>query len=506
MKRKLFSILLAVCMLISVSVSAFYAGEAAGGSFSGLYLLDDGSMLIADVWNKVIWQEYGGDAALYAGKINTLDASGEPVPYYFDAANSSALFMEPWAIVPFLEGYAVSDAAANVVRYVTPEIVHTLAGNGEAGSADGIAGQVRVDRPTGLAVDGEGVLYIADSGNGAIRRMGTDGQVTTVCTGLSEPTGLCWKDGALYIAETGRSRILCLKDGEANVVAGAYDELDDGEVVGGFADGDAASARFDRPQGVAVGDDGAVYVADTLNHAIRVIRDGRVYTVAESVDTLGMPASPRGVAVKGTTLYVADLSAGDVLTFAIGEKTFSDVPASAWYAGDVAEAVRRGLIQGTTDTTFSPTVVTSRAMFAVLLSRVHRSADHWTVIDGDGTFPDLPESSWYSPAARWCIDSGIVNGAGGMFLPNADVTREQAVTMLFRYAQAQGLDVSAGEDTNILSYNDALDVSEWARAAFQWACGTGVIQGSGGNLNPASPATRAELVRILLNFMEYYGM
>ena len=65
-----------------------------------------------------------------------------------------------------------------------------------------------------------GELYIADTGNGSIRRMDAKGKVTTILTGLSDPTGLCWADGSLYVAETGRSRILRVTNGRMEVLAG----------------------------------------------------------------------------------------------------------------------------------------------------------------------------------------------------------------------------------------------------------------------------------------------
>ena len=76
--------------------------------------------------------------------------------------------------------------------------------------------------------------------------------------------------------------------------------------------------------------------------------------------------------------------------------------------------------------------------------------------------------------------------------------------MLYRYAQFKEIDVSVGEDTNILSYDDAFSISEWAMPAMQWACGAGVINGMGnGTLNPTGSATRAQVAKVL---MAYQGI
>jgi hypothetical protein len=83
------------------------------------------------------------------------------------------------------------------------------------------------------------------------------------------------------------------------------------------------------------------------------------------------------------------------------------------------------------------------------------------------------------------------------------MTREQMVSILYRYAQYKGYDVSVGEDTNILSYLDFPEVSEYAVPAFQWACGSGVVNGmTESTLAPQGTATRAQVATILMRFQE----
>ncbi len=120
----------------------------------------------------------------------------------------------------------------------------------------------------------------------------------------------------------------------------------------------------------------------------------------------------------------------------------------------------------------------------------------------------MPSGAWYEKAVAWAASNGIVGGVGGgLFDPNAEITREQMAVILYQYAKLAGLDVSVGEDTNILSYNDALSISDYAYPALQWACGAGIIGGDDlGNLNPQGKATRAEAAAILQRFMEEYGL
>ena len=183
---------------------------------------------------------------------------------------------------------------------------------------------------------------------------------------------------------------------------------------------------------------------------------------------------------------------------------FSDLKSGAWYHDAIDYAVKHGLMKGTGTETFEPEATTSRAMIATILWRL---ADEPTAAEGN-SFTDVAEGTWYTEAVAWASESGIVEGYGnGQFLPDGDITREEFATMLWRFAKAQGYDVSIGEDTNILSYADAADISEWAVPAMQWACGAGIIQGDEANLlDPQGNATRAQaaamLQRVCLNIIQ----
>lgn len=119
------------------------------------------------------------------------------------------------------------------------------------------------------------------------------------------------------------------------------------------------------------------------------------------------------------------------------------------------------------------------------------------------TFEDVGAGMYYAEAIRWAASEGIVGGyTATQFGPDDAITREQLAAILWRYAQHKKYDVSVGEDTNILSYADALTVSEWAVPAMQWANGVGLIQGSDNNLMPKGNATRAQAAAILHRFCE----
>ena len=154
---------------------------------------------------------------------------------------------------------------------------------------------------------------------------------------------------------------------------------------------------------------------------------------------------------------------------------------------------------GTSATTFGPDESTTRAMIVTIL---YRLADKPETTE-ENMFTDVNADQYYADAVVWGAANGIVKGNGdGTFEPEGNVTREQLAAFLYRYAQMSGYDVSVGEDTNILSYNDAMEISEYAIPAMQWACGAGLIQGSDGDLMPGGSATRSEVATILYRFCE----
>ena len=237
-----------------------------------------------------------------------------------------------------------------------------------------------------------------------------------------------------------------------------------------------------------------------------MIKDGRVYTLLRSTNMTAVPIEPRGMALADGVLCTADAFAGRIITINVAGTSFEDVAEDAWYAAAVKDATLRGLTNGVDATHFDPKGTTTRAMAVTMLSRIYQSTDGSAVIGGDGTFEDVPDGAWYAGAVRWAVDAGITNGVGNGFAPNDTLTRETLVTMLYRFAQYLELDVSVGEDTNILSYEDAFDIDEWAIPAMQWAVGAGIIQGSDGALSPRANADRSQCAKIMVGFMDAYGL
>ena len=166
-----------------------------------------------------------------------------------------------------------------------------------------------------------------------------------------------------------------------------------------------------------------------------------------------------------------------------GKTKFTDVSDNAWYASAVNYAVDKGLMNGTGDNKFSPEAATTRGMIVTILAR----------LDGKNT----SGTPWYLAGQRWAMEYEISDGTN----MTSAITREQLVTMLFRYAVKNGLEaVTLAE--NLSRFTDASDVSSWAVPAMQWAVGQGLIQGSNGLLRPQANASRAEVATILMRFCE----
>lgn len=267
----------------------------------GVAAMPDGALLVTDLYNKVIWRVTGGKATVFAGSATVEDIYGQPIGGYRDADFLASTFQDPWAIAPFLDGWAVSDAGNGVVRFLRTGGDQDLTPVTDLG--------IEFDHPTGLAADESGSLYVAETFLGLIYKITPAGRRTTLVSGLEEPMGLCWADGGLYVAECGGNRVLRVSaDGRYTVVAGSGEN--------DYADGPADQAAFSGPKGVAAAPDGTVYVADTDNGAVRRVRDGQVDTILsrDPRDTSVLfPVSPTGLLLQGDTLYISDTFARKLL-------------------------------------------------------------------------------------------------------------------------------------------------------------------------------------------------
>lgn len=177
---------------------------------------------------------------------------------------------------------------------------------------------------------------------------------------------------------------------------------------------------------------------------------------------------------------------------------YSDLDASGWYADGVRYALENGIMSGYGNGKFGPGDTTSRAMIAQILYNLEGKPAY----SGMLTYTDVDADDWYAAAIRWASAEGILDGYGNhLFGPNDVLTREQLVTILYRYAKSKGVDVSG--QTSLTGYSDSASVSGWAEDAMQWAVAAGVVTGKGdGILDPKGNATRSEIATIMMRYCE----
>ncbi|MEI6715502.1 MAG: MBG domain-containing protein [Verrucomicrobiota bacterium] len=305
---------------VGVASLVFSAKE----SFSipnGVAVDGSGNVYVADTNNNTIRKiTKGGVVSTLAGSAGVYGSA--------DGTGSAARFANPRGVAVDGSGNVYVTDNSTIRKITSGGVVSTFAGSaGVFGSVDGPGSAARFSDPTGVAVDGNGSVYVADSYNSTIRKVTSGGVVSTIAgsagvsgsadgTGsaarFNYPTGVAVDgSGNVYVADNSTIRIIT-RGGVVRTVAGSAG-------VSGSADGTGSAASFGYPLGVAVDGSGNVYVADSGNHTIRKITsDGVVSTLAGSAgvsisdDGTGSAASfvyPRGVAVDGSgNVYVADNS------------------------------------------------------------------------------------------------------------------------------------------------------------------------------------------------------
>lgn len=233
----------------------------------------------------------------------------------------------------------------------------------------------------------------------------------------------------------------------------------------------APTVTVDLPSGTSAKVEIPVAEVTPGTVAVIVKADGTEEVIKTSLTT------ENGVAVT--------LSDGDTVKVVDNSKTFDDVSATYWGAEAVDFTSSRELFVGTSATTFSPNTAMTRAMIVTVLAR----------FEGVDT---TTGSTWYEAGQQWAMQNGVSDGSN----MDASLTREQLVTMFYRYAQSKGYDTTQG-GIAIREYADFEQISDYAVEAMTWAVNTGIINGtSSTTLSPQGEATRAQVATILMRFIE----
>ena len=185
----------------------------------------------------------------------------------------------------------------------------------------------------------------------------------------------------------------------------------------------------------------------------------------------------------------------------LGDLPYTDVDPDAWYADAVAYAVEKGLMTGTSSTTFAPTATLTRSMMAQILYNLEGKPSLDNEVLGY-PYADVDADAWYADAVYWARLEGLVSGySNEKFGPNDPITREQLASILYRYAAYKGDDVSAKADLS--AFTDASSASAWAVDSLKWAVSEGILSGKGsGLLDPTGTASRAEVAQMFMNYLK----
>ena len=172
---------------------------------------------------------------------------------------------------------------------------------------------------------------------------------------------------------------------------------------------------------------------------------------------------------------------------------FEDM-AGHWAAANVKSLYRQGIVSGISAAQFGPELKLKRGDFVLML---YRAAGE-PAVSGASGFEDVPEGAYYAEAVAWAVENGVTTGrAEGVFAPDDTLTRQEGFTLLHRALSELGVSAPEADEALLEAFSDGGGVAGWARAATAGLVRLGVVQGSGGSLNPAGGLTRAEMAKLL---------
>jgi len=314
--------------------------------------LHDGNIVVADSKCDRI-QILDGERNRRIGSPGQFGLSYRDSGALIDGYRENAMFMKPSSVFVCPSGTVIiADTNNHAIRRMDDEFVITIAGNGAAGFSDGAEGQAQFNHPRSAVMCPDGFIYVADTLNHIIRRIDSLG-VVTVFSGVPqesgfidgsledarffEPSGLCIDDdGVIFVADSANHAIRKIENGIVTTIAGTPGDIDrhSGYFIGDYIDGDNEHARFNFPRDVALLPNRDVMVADSLNHAVRLITSEGTRTIAGngmagqfylSAENLRL-TRPEGVYTNGEVLYISDSYNNRVLAVPLTERILEGRP------------------------------------------------------------------------------------------------------------------------------------------------------------------------------------
>ncbi len=190
-------------------------------------------------------------------------------------------------------------------------------------------------------------------------------------------------------------------------------------------------------------------------------------------------------------LQKIEFSPNKLSKFVVASFPFDDVMSDYWAYSNIATSYNQNILIGISETKFAPKMPVSRAMLAAIMYRIAKGEE----ADAYSQFKDVNSSSWYAKYVVWARKNNIIKGYDGVYFgPDDNITREQMVTVIYRYLK-KSTNLS---DTKLSKYADAKDVSGYAIEPMKWALEQGIIKGvSEKRLSPKTNVTRAQMATFI---------
>lgn len=313
---------------------------------AGIWATDDGGLIVIDTANHTIEQLTSDmqQSWMSGGQLG-VDRYGQPIGGYVDTGLEKSMYFHPRDIAVDSKGIIyLSDFSNHTIRKIVDGVVYTHAGTGAQGYVDGEKTKAQFNHPSGIAIDAQDNIYVADTMNHVIRLVTPAGAVSTVAgkqnssggllngstaiARFNEPADVAIGDnGSIYVSDSGNQLIREIANNKVSTFAGTVTRADEltGYREGAYRNGTRQQAAFNFPKGLHY-ENGILFIADSLNHRIRAVTaDGLVVNVAgqgQPGDRTGAIGEaqfnvPTAVAYADGKLYVSDSHNGKIKAVAV---------------------------------------------------------------------------------------------------------------------------------------------------------------------------------------------
>ena len=179
---------------------------------------------------------------------------------------------------------------------------------------------------------------------------------------------------------------------------------------------------------------------------------------------------------------------------------FVDVQKNDWYYESVKYANENNLFKGATETKFDPNAPMTRGMMVTVLWRMEKEP----IVNYLMQYKDVNTAEYYAEAIRWATSEKIVTGYSNIeFKPDEMLSRQEMVTMLYRYAMYKEIDVALADEIDLAKFVDSIAIADYAMEAMKWSVGKGIINGmSEISLAPATLTARCEVAAVIMRFIK----